>query len=420
MASSTSGPITVDDTHPDIKYSPRGLWKQNDVCIACNVGPGGRSSLRKQAFNSTWHAAPGAQFNPKDGMSIDFTFTGSNAIAMFVFFRRTNNRGRTRNDGKANLVFKLDDNEPQRLPLTLEGWTNQELRQKFRMSQFLVNSPKEGNHTLNIQLARDDAIDVPVTFALDYIRFTPSSTNVNTGGSAPRPSITPDPIPPEIPVTTEVTSATLALDETSTLIPTPSSESASSGAAKGKTDVGKIVGPVVGLFLAVIALVTLLLCWRQRRIKKHQRIKRSIRPFRPVMFDRYWQSQEPRFSYYRPETTEKGATTVLPLYSSGQQEEIEKPRLSVSPPPRRVSIARASLDSVPPFLELPSQLTLAKRLSNQHHSFFTDSSFSAHPQSFANETKDPASRKPFVSISSMIEPLPDPTADSQNVVSQKF
>lgn len=347
---------------------------------------------------------------------------------MFVLFRRTNRRGRTRNDGKANLLITLDNNPPQRLPLNLEGWTNQELRQQFRMSQVLVNSSKDGNHTLNMKLERNDAMDVPVTFALDYIRFTPSALNANSGGSTPpRPDITPDSTSTQ---TTEASPATSARDDSSTtatstltttviptvlptLTPTPASESAAT-TTKGKSDVGKIVGPVVGLVLAVIALVTILLCWRQRRIRRQKRLKGSIRPFRPVMFDRRW--QEPRFSFYRPESLEeKAPSPILPLYrtDSGPQPEIEKPPLALSTPPRRVSIARASLDSVAPFLELPFKGPAAggaNRSSYQHQSFFTDSSFSAHPQSvfISNEVKTQESKKPFVSISSTIESMADP------------
>jgi hypothetical protein len=98
---------------------------------------------------------------------------GSDVTARFIFFRRTDERGRTRDDGQSNLFLSLDNGDRQRLPLTLERWESRELQQQYRIFDFRVSSAQPGNHTLNIQFTRNDAMDVPVTVALDSIRFKP-------------------------------------------------------------------------------------------------------------------------------------------------------------------------------------------------------------------------------------------------------
>ena len=190
--------------------------------------------------------------------------------------------------------------------------------------------------------------------------------------------------------------------------------------SKPKSEIAKIAGPIAGLVLALIMLVVLLFCWRRRHLRK-QRLKCSIRQFRPVMFDRSW--HEPPFSYYRPDSVEKPPVTILPLFRSDQQEElIGKPPLSRSPPPRRVSIARASFDADTPLVEPPAQRpTAVDRSSYQRRSFFTESSFSAHPQSYiSTDRKNPPSKRPFVSISSTIESLANPPTRSPRLPPLRF
>lgn len=94
---------------------------------------------------------------------------------MLILFRRTDTRGQTRDDGKSNIFVTLDGDRrsSQRLALTLDGWTDEELKQQFRFQPFFIDSPIEGNHSLKIQFLRENAMEVPVTFGLDYIRFTP-------------------------------------------------------------------------------------------------------------------------------------------------------------------------------------------------------------------------------------------------------
>ncbi|KAF6766420.1 hypothetical protein DFP72DRAFT_866451 [Ephemerocybe angulata] len=390
----SSGPVTVDDTDSSIQYSPQSQWNLKDVCIACDVSSKDKETLENQAFNATWHVAPGAQVRGRN-LTVDFKFSGSNVNAMFIFFRRTDGKGQTRDDGKSSILLSLDNKPPQRLPLTLEGWTSQELQQKYRFSQFLVDSPTEGDHTLNIQLARDNAMESPVTFALDYIRFTPMlSASPSPGGSTstrvvPAPSNSPPTTPSKSPpVTTESNSQTSTTTSTAASPSTPSlSETATSTASSGSTtgstskpSVSKIVGPVVGLVLAVLALALALLCWRQRRRKKHLRLKASIRPFKPVLFDSYY--QKPTYAFYRgDDDVEKRPRE----FHGNEHSNVEKPSPTFPPFSQRVSIRSTSIDSERATVEPVSPVFLPDRTHRQR-SAVTASSFSspARPLSYVS------------------------------------
>ncbi|KAJ2928929.1 hypothetical protein H1R20_g8337, partial [Candolleomyces eurysporus] len=242
------------------------------------------NELRKDAFNSTWHAAPGAQLNFRT-MTIDFNFS-------------------------------VDKGDRQRLPLTLDRWESRELQQQYRIFPFRAPSTEPGNHTLNIQFTRNDAMDVPVTVALDSIRFKPLSSNSGSDDKSSTQSQADSGTAPTQDDTGTVPTQDPAASPTDTGSATPaSSQSGDTSGQSGRTiNIAKIVAPVVAIILLLLLLIGILLCWRRRQIKKHRRLKASIRAFQPVPFDPY--PHKHPYPFYQPQDTEvEKPAPIVPAYS---------------------------------------------------------------------------------------------------------
>ncbi|KAF8878213.1 hypothetical protein BD779DRAFT_1628616, partial [Infundibulicybe gibba] len=218
--------IIVDDDDPSIVYS--GNWMRNRSPFLSVKLPGGLP------FHNGTHQS----MTPGDTAAI--RFTGS-SIALYGIFSWTAL-------GHMSVAYTLDGSRSiityNVIPSTPE-FTDHLLQHQnylFFSDDYLAS----GDHTLLINVTRADNL----TFVMDYLTYSPSFTSLATkpNFTAPATPTSPAPVPPaSISVTTSPSSARPA-------------------ASKNRSDIGDIIGGVVG---AVVTLMLVLFIIHNRR-RRHQ------------------------------------------------------------------------------------------------------------------------------------------------------
>lgn len=217
--------VTIDDQSTGLIFSPADAWNNGASCANCTARPDASRAVDGTWHDSTFNKNSGSNAYPNQVLNVSMSLNGT-AIYVICILAKT----ATSPTGNSDMSFYIDNDFVGEFYQTAPG----EPGYQYNFTVYSNNSIPNGLHTFKLQNGHVDGIKALVI--LDAIIYSyddgqPDSPNSTSGVS-------------DIPPTT-VTSSSVA---------------ASSG-----TNIGSIVGPAVGVPLALIIGVVAFFLLRRRK-----------------------------------------------------------------------------------------------------------------------------------------------------------
>ncbi|KAJ3482035.1 hypothetical protein NLI96_g7255 [Meripilus lineatus] len=233
---------TIDDQYGDwdtgsqVQYTPDRAWVQGSSCRA--------TPSAQQAHNGTWHSVscsgppPFVPTGVVGAPSFTLSFSGTAIYIFTIAVQPTTAEANFTLDGVSRGGYKQTYND-------ISGGF------QYDVPVFGVNNLTAGAHTLTVDLPDYTRVN-QTTFVFDYAIYSTDATSSTNPSSTGSPS------------------------------PTSSSDTASASSSGRKTNVGAIVGGVIGgvILLAVIVLAALFWFRRRKRVPDTETLEKShVTPF---------------------------------------------------------------------------------------------------------------------------------------------
>ncbi|KAL5490658.1 hypothetical protein ACEPAI_5492 [Sanghuangporus weigelae] len=229
--------VTIDDQYGDpstgqiIQYNPPEAWSIGQDCAKCSAKPRPISN----AYRSTWMDASYFR-SGRGGVSGQLVTASVPFIGSAVYVQVILTGSPNFPVGNSDFTFYIDNVEVGTFQKLADGDTSYQWNQTV----FSKNNLSNSLHTLIIEVGRSDNESL---FLLDSIIYTKELTDNTNSNSA---------------------------------VPTGTSASSAVDSSSGSTNIGIIVGPVVGGVSAVLVLLAFLFFMKRRRQGQQDRIPLNL------------------------------------------------------------------------------------------------------------------------------------------------